>query len=74
MHRTSRGPVRLVFALACVIATLAPVHAAERDRAVVAGGLSRKYTLITPTNVPNPIPLIIVFHGGRQDADAARRA
>jgi polyhydroxybutyrate depolymerase len=71
MHRTSA--VHLAFALACVIATLAPIHAAERDRAVVAGGMSRKYTLITPTNVPNPIPLIIVFHGGRQNADAARR-
>jgi len=65
--------MRLVFALACVVATLAPLHAAERDRAVVTGGASRKYTLITPTNVPNPIPLIIVYHGGRQNADAARR-
>ena len=71
MHRNNRA--RILFAFACVIATLAPLHAAERDRAVVAGGLSRKYTLITPANVPNPIPLIIVFHGGRQNADAARR-
>lgn len=64
---------RAALVLLCLIATLAPLHAAERDRAVAVGGLSRKYTLITPTNVPNPIPLIIVFHGGRQNAAAARR-
>jgi polyhydroxybutyrate depolymerase len=64
---------RATFALLCLFATLAPLHAAERDRAVAVGGLNRKYTLITPTNVTSPIPLIIVFHGGRQDADAARR-
>lgn len=64
---------RAALVLLCLIATLAPLHAAERDRAVAVGGLSRKYTLITPMNVPNPIPLIIVFHGGRQNADAARR-
>jgi polyhydroxybutyrate depolymerase len=61
-------------ALTCLaLATLVPADAAERERAVSAGGLSRKYTLITPVNITAPIPLIIVFHGGRQDAKAARR-
>jgi polyhydroxybutyrate depolymerase len=64
---------RIAFALAAVAASLAPLQAAERDRAVAVGGMSRKYTLITPANVPNPIPLIIVYHGGRQNAAAARR-
>jgi len=63
----------VAFALLSVVAATAPLHAAERDRAVAVGGVSRKYTLITPTNVPNPIPLIIVYHGGRQNAAAARR-
>lgn len=71
MRRTSA--FNLAFALTSVIAALAPSHAVERERSVVAGGVGRKYTLITPANVPNPIPLIIVFHGGRQSADAARR-
>ncbi len=55
------------------IVTIAPLHAAERERAVMAGGLSRKYILITPDKITAPIPLIIVYHGGRQNADAARR-
>jgi polyhydroxybutyrate depolymerase len=60
----------LLFLLAL---SFTPSHAAERERGVVAGGLSRKYILITPAEIKAPIPLIIVFHGGGQSAQAARR-
>lgn len=65
--------MRLVgfFALALSVA-LAPAMAAERDRALAVGGAPRTYTLITPENVPAPVPLVIVFHGGGQRAERAR--
>lgn len=60
--------------MAFALLTLAsPLGAAERERAVAAGGMARKYTLITPDKVTAPIPLLIVYHGGRGTAAQARR-
>lgn len=64
--------MRLPIAFAVCCAAAVPGFAAERERALEAGGLSRKYVLITPANVPAPVPLIIVFHGGGQSATQAR--
>jgi len=65
--------MRIVFFALCAVALVCAAEAAERDRALAAAGQSRKYTLITPDNVPAPLPLIIVYHGGGQSADRARR-
>jgi polyhydroxybutyrate depolymerase len=65
--------MRLALAFACIIAALAPAFAAERERAVAAAGQNRKYTLIVPANVTAPLPLLIVYHGGGQTAERARR-
>jgi polyhydroxybutyrate depolymerase len=64
---------RCVLALTSATAVLAPLQAAERERALPVGGLSRTYTLVAPKNVTAPLPLIIVFHGGGQTAAQARR-
>jgi polyhydroxybutyrate depolymerase len=64
-------PRLVLFSLCLMLA--APLEAAERERSLVAAGLTRTYTLVTPDNVPAPLPLIIVFHGGGQNATAARR-
>jgi polyhydroxybutyrate depolymerase len=47
--------------------------AAERDRSILAGGLTRSFTMIAPDNVTAPLPLLIVYHGGGQTAERARR-
>lgn len=63
----------LVFAVAAALATLAPVHAAESDRALAVAGRGRSYTLITPDKASGPFPLLIIYHGGGHDAARARR-
>jgi len=65
--------MRFAVLVVALLAAVASASAAERDRSVAAGGLSRKYTLITPEIVPTPLPLIVVYHGGRQSASWARR-
>jgi polyhydroxybutyrate depolymerase len=65
--------MRIVVFFLCAVAFACAADAAERDRSLAAAGQSRKYTLITPDNVPAPLPLIIVYHGGRQSASQARR-
>lgn len=47
--------------------------AAERDRSLAAGGRPRTYTLIAPDKIASLLPLIIVYHGGGQTAERARR-
>lgn len=65
--------MRIAIAL-IVLLLAAPVTAAvERERALSVGGLSRTYTLVAPKNVTEPLPLIVVFHGGGQTAAQARR-
>lgn len=64
---------RLVLAVLATVAAAAPAFAAERERSIAAAGQSRTYTLITPDNVSAPLPLLIVFHGGGQNAARARR-
>ena len=65
--------MRTLFLIGLLAASLVPAFAAERERAVAAGGQNRKYTLITPDRVSEPLPLLIVFHGGGQTAERARR-
>jgi polyhydroxybutyrate depolymerase len=65
--------MRVLLIIGVFAATLAPAFAAERERAVAAGGQNRKYTLITPDRVSEPLPLLIVYHGGGQTAERARR-
>jgi len=70
---TSRVPIRLLLTLICVSLLSAPVHAAERERSLVAAGLRRTYKLITPDKPQPLLPLIIVYHGGGQTAEQSRR-
>ena len=68
-----RGLLHLVLALVAFVAAAPLTSAAERDRALAVDGLNRTYTLVVPKNVTEPLPLIIVFHGGGQTAAQARR-
>jgi polyhydroxybutyrate depolymerase len=65
--RTVLRAFLLLFAAATV------AHAAERDRALAITGQARNYTLITPDKAAGPYPVLIVFHGGGQTAERARR-
>lgn len=61
-------------AIALIVAAVtATASAAERDRALAVGGLARTYALITPDKAVGPFPLLIVYHGGGQTAERARR-
>ena len=61
-------------AIALIVAAVtATAGAAERDRAIAVGGLARTYALITPDKAAGPFPLLIVYHGGGQTAERARR-
>ena len=65
--------MRLLLAVAGMLCAVAPLHAAERERALAVGGQARNYTLITPDKASGPFPLLIVYHGGGQTAERARR-
>jgi len=65
--------MRIAFFALCAAALACAAEAAERDRALAVAGQGRTYTIITPDNVPAPLPLIIVYHGGGQSAAQARR-
>ena len=65
--------MRLALALVCSVLWPLSSFAAERERAANVNGQQRKYTVIAPDNVPTPLPLIIVYHGGGQSAKQARR-
>lgn len=47
--------------------------AEERDRSVSVNGAVRHFTQFTPARVAEPLPLLIVFHGGGQDKARARK-
>ncbi len=73
MHRSNgQGLTRAVCALLLSGLVSWASAAAERERAVIAGGVSRAYTLIAPDGPPASLPLVIVFHGGGQTAAKAR--
>ena len=65
--------MRLAVMLACFLALSLTASAAERDRSLIAGGLTRTYTLIAPDKITTLLPLLIVYHGGGQTAKRARR-
>lgn len=65
--------MRRAFAAFCLAAMLGPAFAAERERALNIDGQNRKYILVTPKTASAPLPLLIVYHGGRQSAERARR-
>jgi polyhydroxybutyrate depolymerase len=58
---------------ALVFGSLTSAFAAERARALAVDGLARSYTLIAPDKIGAPLPLLIVYHGGGQTAERARR-
>lgn len=51
----------------------APANADERNRSLAINGAPRQYTVITPERVTEPLPLLIVYHGGGQTAERARK-
>lgn len=61
----------LVVGLVCSL--VAPVFAAERERGIAVEGRARSYTLIVPDKRAADLPLLIVYHGGGQTAERARR-
>jgi len=65
--------MRLLLVIAGMLVALVPAFAAERDRALAVGGQARNFTLITPNKASGPFPLLIVYHGGGQTAERARR-
>ncbi|MEQ1865708.1 MAG: PHB depolymerase family esterase [Micropepsaceae bacterium] len=65
--------MRFAVMLACFVAFSLTASAAERDRSLLAGGLTRTYTLIAPDKIKTLLPLLIVYHGGGQTAKRARR-
>ncbi|MEQ1756483.1 MAG: PHB depolymerase family esterase [Micropepsaceae bacterium] len=62
----------LLIAFLCGFATVTS-HAGERDRSLAINGKPRQYTLVMPEHVSGPLPLLIVYHGGGQDAGRARK-
>lgn len=64
---------RATLALLAVFAAAGAPYAAERERALPVGGAARSYTLIAPDKIVAPLPLLIVYHGGGQTAERARR-
>ena len=64
--------MRFAVAVWLMLASAWLCDAAERERGLAVGGLSRIYTLITPDRQNVPLPLLIVFHGGGQTAERAR--
>ena len=65
--------MRVLSVVAGMLLALAPAFAAERDRALAVTGQARTFTLITPDKVSGPLPVLIVYHGGGQTAERARR-
>ena len=64
--------MRFAIAVSLMFLSVWVSGAAERERGLAVGGLSRSYTLITPDRQNEPLPLLIVFHGGGQTAERAR--
>ena len=70
--------MRIAVAVVCFVCAVLPAFAEkvqkpiERERAAVAGGLARTYTVIAPERA-ELLPLLIVYHGGGQNAARARR-
>ena len=62
----------LVFAF-IVASTVASVNAKEQERALNVDDVRREFVLIVPDKTTGPWPLMIVYHGGGQRADRARR-
>ncbi len=65
--------MRLAAFVTAVIACTTVASAAERERALDVDGTRREYTLIAPDKVVEPLPLLVVYHGGGQSASRARR-
>lgn len=65
--------MRFVVAMACLACAALPAFATERERALAIDGQARIYTLIAPDGSSEPLPLLIVYHGGGQTAERARR-
>lgn len=65
--------MRSVLLLAALLGCASPSLAGERERSLLVDGGRRSYTLITPDKATGPYPLIIVYHGGTQTAEQARR-
>jgi polyhydroxybutyrate depolymerase len=65
--------MRVLLAAAALLCSLMPAFARERERALAVGGMARSYALITPDKIAAPLPLLIVYHGGGQTAERARR-
>lgn len=64
--------MRILFAIVLALGAVHSAMAAERDRSLAVGGMARLYTLISPDRQTEPLPLIIVYHGGGQTAERAR--
>lgn len=64
--------MRMLIALLSLL-TAAQTSAAERERSILVGGQARSYTLIAPDKVTTLLPLLIVYHGGGQTTERARR-
>ena len=65
--------MRFVLVIVGLLCLLVPAFAAERERALAVDGRARSYTLITPDKGGSELPLLIVYHGGGQTAERARR-
>jgi polyhydroxybutyrate depolymerase len=53
----------------CTVAGDEPQIASLLSKTIVSSGLERNYLLYTPANLPaGPAPLVVVLHGGSQDA------
>ncbi|MFM9864794.1 MAG: alpha/beta hydrolase family esterase [Micropepsaceae bacterium] len=64
---------RAAVSIFAAVVAVAAAHATERERALAVDGSARIYTLITPDKITAPLPLLIVYHGGGQTAERARR-
>ncbi|NOT42853.1 MAG: hypothetical protein HOP13_20425 [Alphaproteobacteria bacterium] len=65
--------LRAALSFVAFVVIAAGAFAAERERALAVDGSARTYTLIAPDKASEPLPLLIVYHGGGQTAERARR-
>ena len=71
MSRSEAGC--LLFLLAVTLSNAGIARADERKRSLAINGTAREYTLLAPSRVTEPMPLLIVYHGGGQTAESARK-
>lgn len=72
--------MRVLIALVCWLCAVAPSLAAPArprpvvlERSLVVEGQVRRFTVMAPDNRSGALPVLIVYHGGGQTAERARR-